>query len=163
MLISKHYSVDIRAQIYIFPEISCKRYILGRSTSLHICRIYVESSSEHKLALFRITIESVHSFTHFIQFERASAFPEKTSSVKIEILTLPPEFQKASIFYNSLAMGNSRAIYGHHYLCINGPWPKYLQLLLWCSTTLIHDSTTLSTEMLCMARMKMSVTASHPL
>ena len=61
------------------------------STSLHICRIYVESSSEHKLALFRITIESVHSFTHFIQFESASDFPEKMSIVQIEILTLPPE------------------------------------------------------------------------
>ena len=29
MLISKHYSVDIRAQIYIFQEIICKRYTHG--------------------------------------------------------------------------------------------------------------------------------------
>ena len=87
-------------------------------------------------------------------------FLKKCPSCKLRFLHY---LQKASIFYNSRAMGNSRAIYGHHYLCINGPWPKYLQLLLWCSKTLIHDSTTLSTEMLCVARMKMSITASHPL
>ena len=33
-------------------------------------------------------------------------------------------------------MGNSRAIYGHHHLCNNGPRPKFLLLLLWCSKTL---------------------------